>query len=108
MPATPKLRKVEIRNKTGCQATYEVLVDGAVVGHVDKYVYREVTHAGHRGGSATREASFTIWGQRRPGTLEEPPGCNRRREAVDRLMGLYYEEQMADGRQTLRNPHEES
>lgn len=83
-----RLRKVETRNKPGCQATYAVVVDGETVGYVDKYVHEEVTRGGgQRSGRSTRTAKYTTWGQRRPGTLEEPPGCNRRSDAVDRLVG---------------------
>lgn len=82
------LRKVATRNKSGCQATYAVMVGGAVEGYVDKYVHQEVTRGGgQRSGRSTRMATFTTWGYRRPGTLEVPPGCNRRRDAVDRLIG---------------------
>jgi hypothetical protein len=81
-----RLRKTETRNKPGCVATYAAVADGKTVGYIDKYVHAEVTHEAARGsGGRTRTAKFTTWGYRRPGTLEVPPGCNRRRDAVDWL-----------------------
>jgi hypothetical protein len=82
-----RLRKVEPRNKSGCQATYAVLIDNKIEGYVDKYVHQEVTRGGgQRSGRTTRTAMYTTWGYRRPGTLEVPPGCSRRSDAVDRLV----------------------
>lgn len=83
-----RLKKIETRAKRGCEATYAVVVDGKTEGYVDKYVHEEVTKAGgQRSERSTRTAKYTTWGQRRPGTLEEPPGCSRRQDAVDRLIG---------------------
>lgn len=81
-----RLKKAETRNKPGCVATYAAVVDGKTVGYVDKYVHEEVTRGGgQRSGRSTQTAKFTTWGYRRPGTLEVPPGCSRRRDAVDWL-----------------------
>lgn len=81
-----QLKKVETRARPGCVATYAVVIDGEVRGHIDKYVHEEVTRVGgQRSGRSTRTAMYTTWGYRRPGTLEVPPGCILRRDAINRF-----------------------
>lgn len=85
---TVRLRKVPTPAVLGqcVKATYAVLVDGEVEGHVDKYVERETTNHGGRHGRGQRHRMHTGWGWRRPGVREDATGYDRRRDAVDQLV----------------------
>lgn len=67
-------------------ATYEVLVDGKAEGHIDKYVYSEMTNHGGQYGRGQRSRMVTTWGWRRPGVREDVAGYERRSEAADWLV----------------------
>lgn len=67
-------------------ATYEVLIDGKAEGHVDKYVYSEMTNPGSHHGQGQRSRMVTGWGWRRPGVREDAAGYERRSEAADWLV----------------------
>lgn len=81
-----RLRKVQTRNAQWVTVTYAVIVDGDIVGHVDKYVQTEMTHHGTRGGSRQRHRTDTCWGWRIPNRREDPSGFDRRSDAVDWLL----------------------
>lgn len=77
-PAFLKSQRVE--------ATYAVLVDDKVEGHVDKYVQRVMTHPGGRGGSGQRHRTDTVWGWRRRGVADDASGYDSRKDAVAQIL----------------------
>lgn len=69
------------------KATYAVLINGKIEGHVDKYVERVMTNPGSRGGQGQRHRTDTYWGWRRPGKPDgDSTGYDRRSDAVTWLL----------------------
>ena len=65
------------------KATYAVLVDGKVEGHVQKFVEPTGNQPARRyGGTPT----ITCWGWTRPGVREDPTGYDRRSDAADQIV----------------------
>ena len=85
----PKLRKVETRNAEWAVATYAVLVDNEVIGHVDKYAQSIQMFQGNRGGRGQRSRTDICWGYRVPGVRESDDGCDTRRDAVAEVVRLH-------------------
>jgi hypothetical protein len=72
----PRLRKVEWRFQHQLEGTWEVLLGGAVIGHVQKFRQSERTRT---------EGVFklvTTWGVVIPGEPEDASGYDTRKDAV--------------------------
>lgn len=88
LPEGVKLKKVPPPSSShqSVTATYAVLIDGKVKGHIDKYVQTYMTHPGVRGGRGQRHRTDTYWAWRRPGVREDATGYDCRSDAIDWLL----------------------
>lgn len=78
-----KLKKVPTpRGMNWVTATYAVLVNDRVIGHVDKWVQA----TGLRGVPTRKVATFVCWGWRVPHVKEDPCGYDRRIDAIVQVM----------------------
>jgi predicted RNA-binding protein with PUA domain len=59
MAGEPKLRTVETLDKPGAKATYEVLLDGVVIGDVTKYEQQSHDYRQHP--TRARKVTRTFW-----------------------------------------------
>lgn len=87
LPTGVKLKRVTTpAHMYFVKASYAVLVDGELVGHVDKHVQTMMTNHGKRGGGGQRHRTDTCWAWRRPGVRDDPTGYDRRSDAIDWLL----------------------